>query len=259
MFIQDVSHRLIKILTFFRKCESCEFKATCEKELKRHKRDNHDMITFSISPKSKIQKFSEVTKDKNHVDGQLKKQEKVNLSLEDMEVDATNDKEKTPREITNLKFEKCPNFIEPFVSKDTVLFKSIPDGACAFNSAAYFLYEDENMGVKLRNLVNKNIVDNFETYQNKISFPYQRKVGSHKIVKFDEKQKDDYKKFLLSLESSKLWADCEDLCSLADIFDLVIKIITVNDNSEEVKVSFICPDNTKLKKTQIDKTLQPTC
>ena len=89
------------------------------------------------------------------------------------------------------KTEDCPGSVKQFVAKGTKLFKSKPDGACAFNSAAFFLYGDERKAAQVRKLVNLNIVENFDHYKNKIVFPYERKVGGLKSVKFNENQKED--------------------------------------------------------------------
>ena len=108
------------------KCEKCDVKVKCEDDLKRHERDCHEMNTFSLSPKNKISKMD------------------VQNDSEDMEID----------ELKSTQSFKC--------IKREIIFKAMPDGACAFNSAAFFLFNDELKGHSLRKHVNKQIIKSFE-------------------------------------------------------------------------------------------------
>ena len=80
------------------------------------------------------------------------------------------------------------------IDNDSTVFKATPDGNCAFSSAAKFLYGDEKMGHTLSIKVNEYLRDNFKKYNDKIIFPYEKRVGGGELVQFESEK--DYLRYL---------------------------------------------------------------
>ena len=79
--------------------------------------------------------------------------------------------------------------------EDSSVFKALPNGACAFNSASVFFYGNESKTGEIRSIVNQHISDNFEHYKEKTIFPYDRNDGLKDYIEFDESEWDKYCKF----------------------------------------------------------------
>ena len=60
---------------------------------------------------------------------------------------------------------------------NSVLYKVVANGACGANAVAAHIYNNESYGLNLRKNVNSSIVQHWDFYKDKISFPYNRKVG----------------------------------------------------------------------------------
>lgn len=66
----------------------------------------------------------------------------------------------------------------------------------------------------------------------------------------------EYKNYLESDEATKLWADSEDLTALADLYEIVIKVVTSGGSDEKERISYICP-NHLVEKVEIPEVLKP--
>ena len=75
----------------------------------------------------------------------------------------------------------------------------------------------------------------------------------------DEKKGADLRLLVNTSDSTKLCADCEDICALADIFNIVIRVITIRDNDlKKANLNYICPNKTNVKEGEIKKDLIPS-
>ena len=123
-------------------------------------------------------------------------------------------------DITNkrlLSFQEVPDNIKDLVDKDDLMLNTIPDGNCGINSGAAHILEDQTEGKKLRRVINQHIMDRWPYYENKIPFPYNRKVGAAGEHE-DFEDKDEFFKFLVSnKKATLLWTDSEDLHALANM------------------------------------------
>ena len=82
-----------------------------------------------------------------------------------------------------------PNNLKQFVEKGSMELIVKSDGACGANAAAAHIFKDQNKGPELNMIKNTHIVDQWPFYKDKVSLPYERKVGvgaGAKTVKFKD-------------------------------------------------------------------------
>ena len=145
--------------------------------------------------------------------------------------------------IKNLK--NIPEEVKNLVEEDDVVYVVPGDGCCAQNCTAAWLFHDEKYGPQLRRKINSFLVKHWDKrYQYitncSLETPFKRKLKG-KTISFT-----DPKKLLSFLETSAdaafMWSDCEDLAIIADIYQMKIKVITINRADNIPTVNWVYPD-----------------
>ena len=278
-------------------CFQCDKKFKEQLALKRHMRNEHSIISGSISPPCKKKKvdIKEVTStlddsietmdidvivdqeeeilkqreklmDEKAIAKQKKDEQEVQAFLEKKaekkkkEEDSIKERKKQQLKSKKQKIKnnhkgnvnKIPNIrnipedLIGFFDEGDVVYVVPGDGACGPNSAAAHLFEDEIFGPKLRKNMNIFFADQFyEKYQYITSCspesPFKRNIKGKNIQITDP---EDLIKFLRTSEDAQyMWSDSEDLAIIADMYQMRIKIITVNrKNDGKPTVNWIYPD-----------------
>ena len=137
-----------------------------------------------------------------------------------------------------------PKSVQPLVNFDDVQYLAPGDGACAAHCASIWLFRDTKFGPKLRGVMCNHMADRWDFYKEKVSFPYERKVGVQgKVVKFQEGQEKDFLSFLRSEDAPYLWVDSEDIQVIANLYQISIKVISIKDDDDpNPTVNFVGPD-----------------
>ena len=93
-------------------------------------------------------------------------------------------------------------------------------------------------------MMNNFIADRWFYYQNKISFPYVRKIGvKGDTIKFEEGEEQQFRQFLRTNRAAYLWSDCEDLHVISNLYQMQIMVITTKgDEDTHPTVHRIGPD-----------------
>ena len=120
-----------------------------------------------------------------------------------------------------------------------------PDGACGPNAGAAHLFKDPKYGPNFRILMNNFIADRWHFYQNKIAFPYVRKIGvKGEYARFEIGEEEEFRQFLRSKKAAFLWTDSEDLHVMANMYQMQIKVITSKGPEDsQPTVNMIGPDS----------------
>ena len=121
------------------------------------------------------------------------------------------------------------------------------NGACGPNAIAAHLFKDEIFGPKLRKKMNQFFARHwekkykFKTQCSKES-PYVRKLGGGGVVSFTEPKKlIEY--LNKSEEAEYMWIDSEDLITVSDMYQVVIKVITTKGEDDvNPTVNWVLPD-----------------
>ena len=302
-------------------CPECEFVGKDNTDLRKHLRDQHEILSESLSPPRKRKRKLEESKVIESEPMETEEVVDLSTSLEDMEIDDNetklmrersekmdakviekqksteiedflrrkkeasdenkrkkdeNDKiaqeinkkrkqsEKDARKRKNKKNKKNKEFELPeaykvpnireipssckhLVKKNDVLYVVPGDGCCGPNCAAAHLFKDEVYGPKLRRKMNEFVADHFNDGRYEFisncspENPFIRKLKGKEIKFTDQKM---LIKFLReSEEAAYMWTENEDLAILSDMYQMKIKIITINRNdSQEAIENWIYPD-----------------
>ena len=154
--------------------------------------------------------------------------------------------ESTPKKanISSDKLVNVPSNVKKHVNDNDMVYQVAGNGACGANAAAVHIFKDENYGLNLRRNINTHLLAHWKFYQNKISFPYNRKVGNgNSEVNFDSHE--EFLKFLKeSPDSDFLWMDSEDLLAICNLYQLKIKVVSFKGpDDDNTNVTFVCPDD----------------
>ena len=114
-------------------------------------------------------------------------------------------------------------------------YKIKADGACVNNALAVALYEDEAEGENVKRRVLNHIVENFDNYYiNKIGLPYTETFGvgeeSYQVTKVTG---EELKKFFMSEEALKVYANYHELLAMANLYNVKIKVFTYGGPVDE--------------------------
>lgn len=140
---------------------------------------------------------------------------------------------------------ELPHNIKHLVNEGDLELVVPSDGACAANSGAGHIFQDPSYGPTFRMLINNHIVEKWEFYKHKISFPYTRQVGvKGHYVNFESGEEDKFLRFLETKAAAFLWCDSEDLQVMANIYQMKIKVITTKGHFDKTPtVNWIGPDS----------------
>ena len=110
-------------------------------------------------------------------------------------------------------------------------YNTIPNGACLENAIAVHVMRDETKGDYIKRQLNNHIADNIESvYIEKITFPYEEKIGVGKNSKVVEIQtKEDFLKFLRSDDSLKTYSNTQELLAAATLYNMKINVFSYKD------------------------------
>ena len=156
------------------------------------------------------------------------------------------------RKMRHENVSEIPTNIKHLVEAESLQFLVPPDGACAMNAGAAHCFRDPKYGPQLRMVLNNHLADRWSIYKDRVSFPYERKVGVEgKFVRFESGEEEKFCEFLRSKESAYLWSDHLDLQLLCNLYQMQIKIITTKGSEDPHPiVSWLCP-NPELKQFQL--------
>ena len=143
---------------------------------------------------------------------------------------AGSNEEKNPK-IINIELpdslKHVPNELKQFTNEDDLILKIVGDGSCGIRASAAHIFENQKYGPRFRSLINTHIMDRWDFYSNKVSFPYSRQVGIEgRVVEFNVPE--EYLEFLRhDKDAAYLWTDSEELVAVSNLYQIEIKIITV--------------------------------
>ena len=131
------------------------------------------------------------------------------------------------------------------MDKDDIVYVVLGDGSCAPRSAAAWLFQDENFGPQLRRKMNLFMAKNwYRKYQYLTpcseESPFVKQIKGKKISFTDPKKVIEFLK--TSPEAAYMWSDSEDLVVIADMYQIRIKVITINRHDQTPTVNWIYPD-----------------
>ena len=146
---------------------------------------------------------------------------------------------KYPPNVTEL-----PLNVKHLVDEGDLQFLVPPDGACAPNAGAAHFFKDPKFGPKFRMIMNNFIADKWFYYQQKISFPYTRKIGvKGDFVRFEIGEEQKFRQFLRTKRAAYLWSDNEDLHVMSNLYQIQIMVITTKgEQDSHPTVTWIGPD-----------------
>ena len=146
---------------------------------------------------------------------------------------------KYPLNVTEL-----PENVKHLLDDGDLQLQVPPDGACGPNAGAAHLFKDPKYGPNFRIQMNNFIADRWHYYQDKISFPYIRKIGvTGDFIRFDIGEEEKFCQFLRTKRAAFLWTDSEDLQVMANMYQMQIKVITTKGPEDsQPTVNMIGPD-----------------
>ena len=146
----------------------------------------------------------------------------------------------------NPKIKGVPNNCKHLV-KDTDVVYTVPgNGCCGPNCAAAFVYQDEKFGSELRIKMNKFQAEHWFRKYHAITpcspqTPFVRKLNNGEVSFTEPEKLIEFLK--LSKDAAFMWSDSEDLAVIADLLQIRIKIITINNiDDQNPRVNWIYPD-----------------
>ena len=232
-----------------------------EKIKAKAKKIEEEEFVFKEKQKKKDleKKMIEETKKQNM------KQKKQKSKDERKRMNKKNSIKSTKENLTNAipNIRPVPENISHLVKKGDKIYSVPGDGACGPNSASAFLFKDEVFGPKLRKNMNRFFARHWEKrykYLTQCSenHPFVRKIGGGGHVSFT-----DPLKLIRYLETSEeamyLWTHSEDFAIISDMYQVKIKIISVNgEDDNNPTVSWIFPDKdmktfAELKSVEFDE------
>ena len=139
---------------------------------------------------------------------------------------------------------ELPDNVKNLVDEGDLQFLVPPNGACAPNAGAAHLFQDPKFGPKFRMTMNNFIADRWFFYQQKISFPYVRKIGvKGDFVRFEIGEEQKFRHFLRTKRAAYLWSDSEDLQVMSNLYQMKIMVITTKGEQDaHPTVNWIGPD-----------------
>ena len=95
--------------------------------------------------------------------------------------------------------------------------------------------------------MNSHIVNHWKYYKNIFALLTMKKVGVNgDTMTFAEKEEDEFKTFLLTPEADFMWAISEDFKVIVNLYQILIKIITIERKTPTI--NYIKPDEELKKK-----------
>ena len=263
-------------------CNICDFKFETNDDLKKHINENHTRNKRSKSEEKSSTPTSSPPRKKIEMENILEKDESIEMM--DIEIEANSlvvsllEKRIKELEGINKNLEitvqelksQSADFSAKNVSKPKHLanvheehlkdlkgyslrYRALGDGACATNSIAVHIHEDEKEAPKLKRRVLNHIADNYYNfYKDRISIPYTETVGvgnAAKVVTIetDEEMID----FLKSNDALKVYANSHELLAVANLYNVAINIFTYGGGSESINGwSQILPDSEMVAETE---------
>ena len=151
----------------------------------------------------------------------------------------SNDKIRKPNKFVSPVQEEHLEKLQGYKLKFTVK----GDGACATNSFAVAVHEDDNEGENVKRKVLNHIADNFDNYYiNKMALPYVETVGvGNASYRKTLETPEELKTFFRSDEALKIYSNCHELLGLANLYNVKIKVFTYGGPFED-RWSIIHPD-----------------
>ena len=120
------------------------------------------------------------------------------------------------------------------------------DGCCGPNCASAFLFGDEVFGLKLRRRMNMFMAKHWNRRYQYISqcspdHPFEQKLKDE-VISYEDP--DELIKYLTSSEEAAfMWTHTEDLCIIADMYQIQIKVVTSKGiKDENPTVTWIYPE-----------------
>ena len=108
-----------------------------------------------------------------------------------------------------------------------------PDGGCLQSSFAVHAFNDQEKGLDVRRDLNQHIVDNFDYYKEKISWPFVEVVGVGDNSETVTATTDDEMIELLKSEKSLLlYSNSHDVAALANFYNITVNIFCYSKSSD---------------------------
>ena len=223
------------------KCNQCEktFRSTVER--KNHEVKEHKQVSFCMNKvsttlsKTKKKTVAKVTKEKTLISDKTKEEESEEVPMEvennsEVNENSTKDNLAATQNLRDIPYEYKDKFSEEGLDIANFSIYSVSGGGlCGPNAIAAKVFGSEHRGVEVRKEINSYNLENWQRIRSFYSFPSSEKVGN-KTISFQTET--EYLNFLKSDDRSiYLWATHNDLISASDIYELSIKILSVNIKS----------------------------
>ena len=220
-----------------------------EEERKRRSEMQDKKILENMKKREEEDKRIEFEKqeaERKRMEVQKQKQEEEKIERRKRKSSIKQEKKKMKRKLNKFppNVTEIPQNIKHLVNDGDLQLLVPPDGACAPNAGAAHLFKDTRYGPNFRMNMNNFIADRWHYYQDKISFPYIRKIGvKGDVVKFELGEEKKFLQFLRTQKAAFLWSDSEDLHVMSNLYQMRIKVITVKGPQDpHPQVNWIEPD-----------------
>ena len=134
-----------------------------------------------------------------------------------------------PRHLAHVRKEHLPK-----LNGYSLRYLSEGNGACANNSVAVAIHEDEDEGPKVKRKTLDHMADHYSTYyMNKIGLPYVETVGVGEHSKTVTKTTDEQMiEFLKSEEAMTVFSDAHELLAMANMYNIRIHVFTYGGTTD---------------------------
>ena len=256
MEIDDVEDDAIENLSF--KMDDMEIEVEAEIEQKSELKDEKILLQreelerqetlfkikqFEIDKKKILDEEKRINsqKEMNRKRKQKSKDERKRKNAKNRKINQNDILHESSEKLKNIP-EECKNLVD----KDDIVYVVPGDGSCAPNCAAALLFQDEKFGPQLRRKMNLFMAKNwFRKYQYitpcSSETPFVKQIKGKTISFTDPKKVIDFLK--TSSEAAFMWSNSEDLAVLADMYQIRIKVITINRDDQKPTVNWIYPDD----------------
>ena len=191
-------------------------------------------------------KLEKQESEKKKAEAEKERQEEEKMKRKKRKASIKQQKKKIKRKLNKypLNVTEVPENVKHLVGEGDLQLLVPPDGACGPNSGAAHLFKDPRFGPNFRIQMNNFMADRWHYYQDKISFPYKRKIGVNgDFVRFEIGEEEKFRQFLRTKRAAFLWTDSEDLQVMANMYQMQIKVITTKGPEDShATVNMIGPD-----------------
>ena len=116
------------------------------------------------------------------------------------------------------------------------------NGACLMGCLGKHLFNDEKLGPKLGEELNKFIADNWFLFKDKIEYPFKRHVGGSESVEYTREEENRILDFLRNHpQNGFVWREISDIIAIVNKYNMDVKVVKI-DSEGKAEITEIKPD-----------------